>query len=247
MVTARAILALETSHEQGSVAVGARELPLVVEFSPGLVHARELQVRIDEALVRAGLERAELGLIAVSAGPGSYTGVRIGVAAAKAMAWGLGIPVLGVSTLEVIAANVTEPGPFAVLLDARRASCYGAHFECREDSSGRTTTVRLGPDRVCGPAAFLAELPAGRPLVGEGARSVPGTETFPRLAEEWGVAHARQVHALARVWWYEIIQGKRTAPEEFTDPHRLVPRYLRPSQAEERAQAEEQARAARRI
>ncbi|MEM7167768.1 MAG: tRNA (adenosine(37)-N6)-threonylcarbamoyltransferase complex dimerization subunit type 1 TsaB [Planctomycetota bacterium] len=234
----QAILAIETSHKQGSVALGdGTSAPFVVPFSPGLVHARELQPRIDEAVANSPFERTDLGLIAVSAGPGSYTGVRIGVATAKALAWGLGVPTLAVSTLGVIARNVTQPGDFAVVLDARRDACYGALFRCAETEPGTTTVTRLTEDSLAAPDEYLGQLPAGTPLVGEGRLTLPGVDQFPLLAPEWDVPQSAHVHALAQAQWTAIRDNTTPEPPEFRDPHELVPTYLRASQAEEMADA----------
>lgn len=234
----QAILAIETSHKQGAVALGTGEgAPLVVPFSPGLVHARELQPRIDEAVAGSPFDRSDLGLIAVSAGPGSYTGVRIGVATAKALAWGLGIPTLGVSTLAAIAGNVTQPGTFAVILDARRDACYGALFRCETANGGGTRVTRLTQDTLARPEDYLAQLPEETHLVGEGRHTLAGTDSFPQLPEEWDVPGSEHVHALAASQWQAIRSKEAPEPPEYTDPHDLVPTYLRASQAEEMADA----------
>lgn len=237
-MSAEFLLAIETSHRQGEVALGSRAIPNVVSFSPGLVHARELQPRIDEIFQQQSVARSELGLIAVSAGPGSYTGMRIGVSCAKAMGFALGVPTLAISTIEVIARNVTDDGLFAVLLDARRGACYSALFEGVEDDEGRVRIERRGPDTVSTPAELWASLPAGTPLVGEGCATIEGAAEYPRLAEEWDLPHARHLYDVARARWQEIVSGQAAAPPEFEDPHVLAPSYLRLSQAEEgRAQS----------
>ena len=82
-----------------------------------------------------------------------------------------GAKVVGVSTLAVIAQNVTQKGRFAVILDARRGSCFGACFERTQ-----TTVVRRSEDAVLPPETFLASLDPEMPLVGTGAGTVPGTE-----------------------------------------------------------------------
>ncbi|MEE8142106.1 MAG: tRNA (adenosine(37)-N6)-threonylcarbamoyltransferase complex dimerization subunit type 1 TsaB [Planctomycetota bacterium] len=244
--TGSVILAIETSHALGSVGLGP-VVPsqmgavgpsqgsgdfLLEEFPPGLVHGRELLPRID-ALFKRGLGRSQLGLVAVSAGPGSYTGIRIGVSAAKAIAWGLSVPVLGISTLEVIASNVKSDGEFAVVLDARRGACYGARFR---RAGGEL--IRLRADQVLPPARFFAELPESVPLVGQGARALPGGERYSELTQEWNLPRAEHVYKIAWQRWQAIQSGKEAAPIEYQDPHALRPAYLRPSAADEQFSAQ---------
>lgn len=228
------ILAIETSHAQGEVALGTAELPLVRPFSPGLVHGRELQPRIAEVFDECDAQAADLGAIAVSAGPGSYTGVRIGIACAKTMAWALGVPVLGVSTLEAIAANVTEAGAFVVLLDARRGACYSARFLATETEDGRVRVERETPDELGDPAELRASLDPATHVVGEGLRTLEGFESFSAFPEEWNLPRAKHVYHIARRDLVAIKNGRQPAPPEFENPHGLEPRYLRASQAEER-------------
>ena len=234
------ILAIETSHTPGSVCTGPGSGPATPTeevFPPGLVHAREILPAIDRVCAAAGVERGDLGLVAVSMGPGSYTGVRVGVSATKALAFALGIPSLGLSSLEVIAGNSTVTGEFAVILDARRGAAYSARF-CRDEGG----VTRLDADRIVPVAELLAELPEDVPLVGSGAGTLPGTEHRPRLDETWNTPRAAVVYELARERWRAIREGLSTAPEEYSDPRTLVPRYLRASEAEEqRARREREA------
>ena len=98
-------LAIETSDPRGSLALfdqeGVREEALI---SGDMAHAREFAVRIDDLLRRGGFTPRDLQGISVSAGPGSYTGCRVGVTAAKTLGIALRIPVVAVSSLEVMAA-----------------------------------------------------------------------------------------------------------------------------------------------
>ena len=242
------LLTIETSHTPGSVALARCDDTGVsvetITFPPGLVHAREALPAIERVVREAGIAPADLTHIGVSAGPGSYTGVRIGVAAAKTIAYATDAHVLGVSTLEVIAENVTTPGQFAVILDARRGACYGARFE--RDSHGELH--RRSADTVTAPAEFLATLPSDTHLVGEGAateteKGLEGTATFPRHPVEWDLPRAESVVAATRRRWRAIEAGEEARPAELDDPHTLVPNYLRASEAEEqRARREREAK-----
>ena len=90
-------------------------------------HSEKLMPLVDKLLQESGVEREQLQSIAVAAGPGSFTGIRIGVATARALAQGLAIPAVGVPTLEALAEGVTAPGALICpLLDARRNQVYTA-------------------------------------------------------------------------------------------------------------------------
>jgi tRNA threonylcarbamoyladenosine biosynthesis protein TsaB len=100
------------------------------------------------------IRTVDIGLVAVSRGPGSFTGVRIGVSAAKGLAWGLSIPVCGVSTLEAMAFQTTAPGLLICpVMDARRAQVYNALFEWRLGK-----LVRIIDDRAISLEDLTAEL-----------------------------------------------------------------------------------------
>ena len=123
------ILGIETSQARGSVAWAAPGSDGTVSitellFPVGLVHGREILPTIDALSERVPFDREEIGVVAVSVGPGSFTGARIGVAAAKALAWGLCARLLAVSSLEVIARGLLETerdGEPSPLLGAREA------------------------------------------------------------------------------------------------------------------------------
>lgn len=225
----RGILGIETSHSPGSVAIVHDDTIHASVFPEGLVHGRELFPHLDDLVAEIGMQREEIGIVAVSAGPGSFTGIRIGCSAAKALGWALGIPTIAVSTLEVIAQNVSIDGELAVLLDARRGACYAARFRREGD-----VVIRLGEDRCLPPAELFAALPPETRLVGEGVATIDGAGAFQRCEPEWNVPRAAHLCGLARAAWRDIESGRREPPPEFDDPHALVPSYLRLSEAEER-------------
>lgn len=126
------ILNIETATKNCSVAV-AKDAQ-VVSFkelaSDGYAHAEKLHVFIAEALKEAGITFNDLSAVAVSKGPGSYTGLRIGVSAAKGLCFALNIPLLSVDTLQVLASQVTiADGHIVPMLDARRMEVYSAVFD----------------------------------------------------------------------------------------------------------------------
>lgn len=127
------ILALETSAKAVSVAVVEDGIVLASAYQNiGLTHSVTLMPLMDNMLHNAGLTAADMGLIAVAAGPGSFTGLRIGVSAAKGLAWALELPCCGVSTLEAMAENARMfEGTVICAMDARRQQIYNAVFDCR--------------------------------------------------------------------------------------------------------------------
>lgn len=230
----RGILALEASHDRGSVAYCADDDAAPVEemLPEGLVHGRELLPRVEALRLRVGFRRDEIGLVAVSAGPGSFTGTRIGVAAGKAIAHALGAGALSVSSLEVIAANVEGPGEIAVLLDARRGKAYGARFRRAADGA----LERLDADALVDPETFVASLPDATRLVGAGARTLLTDEVrarFEMTPEEHDTPRASRLAALARTRRGEFESGSVPVPIEVGSPHALIPAYLRRTAAEE--------------
>lgn len=126
------ILNIETSTKNCSVAL-AKDGEMIVcrEIAEmGYSHAEKLHVFIAEILVEANLKFSDLNAIAVSQGPGSYTGLRIGVSAAKGLCYALDIPLIAIDTLEVLASQITiEEGLIISMIDARRMEVYSAIFD----------------------------------------------------------------------------------------------------------------------
>lgn len=124
-------LALDTAFDRTQVAVtdGRRVASWLVErMERG--HAERLIPMIEAALKEAGVAAADLGRIAVDVGPGSFTGIRIAVAAGRGLALALGVPAVGVTSLEAIAASLGEPapGPVLTVIDARRGELYAGLY-----------------------------------------------------------------------------------------------------------------------
>lgn len=125
------ILNLETATKNCSVALAKEGKTIVYKeiADEGYSHAERLHVFIEEVIKKAGISLNDLAAIAVSQGPGSYTGLRIGVSAAKGLCYALGIPLIAVDTLQILAsqANVSD-GLIVPMLDARRMEVYSAIF-----------------------------------------------------------------------------------------------------------------------
>lgn len=125
------ILNIETSTKNCSVALSQNgQLLLCKEIAEqGYSHAEKLHVFIDEILAEASIQFSELSAVAVSSGPGSYTGLRIGVSAAKGLCYALGIPLISIDTLTSLAHQVKQTdGCIVPMIDARRMEVYSAVF-----------------------------------------------------------------------------------------------------------------------
>lgn len=222
------LLAFESSAKAAGVAV-LDDGRLLAEYfqNSGQTHSRTLMQMAEDLLDNCDLTPRDIDACAVADGPGSFTGVRIGVAAAKGFAWGREIPCYGVSTLEAMARSAAcLGGVICCCMDARRAQVYNAVFErCGE------TLVRLREDRAISLDELCEDLQnIEKPifLVGDGAELCYTTllERLPRLTLL--PEHLRQQRAsgAALAAWEKIGQAA------CGNAAGLVPNYLRLSQAE---------------
>lgn len=231
------ILAFESSAKAASVAL-LSDGKLLAEHTQnsGQTHSRTLLQMAEDLLKSCDLTVQDVDAAAVAAGPGSFTGVRIGVAAAKGFAWGRALPCYGVSTLEAMIRGAAMcDGVYCGCMDARRQQVYTATYRVREGS-----LTCLSPDSAISIEELgesLKTLAEPVFLVGDGALLVDQTlkETVPglRLLPE----HLRQQHASG------VALAARAAMErgESGDAAALAPNYLRLSQAErERAQRQKE-------
>ena len=233
------ILSIETSAKACSAAVTEDGALLASAFQcSGLTHSRTLMPMVEGMLKNADLTLTACDAVAVAVGPGSFTGIRIGVAAAKGLAWAAELPCAGCSTLEAMAWSLAGfQGEVCAAMDARRHQVYNARFQVNG-----TAPHRLTPDRAIALADLVKELEGTsvpQIVVGDGAQlcydaltaaGIPAILAPPnlRMQSAWGVA--RMGLELART-------GQTVSPGE------LVPIYHRLSQAErERLEREEAAK-----
>lgn len=160
------ILSLETATKNCSVALSNDDTIIAVrEFAgEGYAHAEKLHVFIEEVVKEAGISFEGLSAVAVSMGPGSYTGLRIGVSAAKGLCYALNIPLVAVNTLKVIAAALRiESGLIVPMIDARRMEVYNAVYDKSLNEIRATTAEVITPEslsdlvgvvHLCGDGAF---------------------------------------------------------------------------------------------
>ena len=148
------ILTLDTATKNCSVALSENGIVLEsIDFNEGqFSHAEKLHVFIEDVCAKAGFSLQQLQAIAVSKGPGSYTGLRIGVSAAKGLCFGLDIPLISVETLEVLCrtyqmTNKVADSDFLIpMIDARRMEVYTAVYNQRNEKIKATEALILEPD-----------------------------------------------------------------------------------------------------
>jgi tRNA threonylcarbamoyladenosine biosynthesis protein TsaB len=237
------ILAFDTSGFAGSVAVLERELVLAEASLPAEQRsAQTLAPAIVEALRSAGVEAKQVRLVATSVGPGSFTGLRVGVTTAKTFAYAVRAEVMGVSTLETIAHQAPieglSPGvqEIQVVLDAQRKELFWGRFAVgplRERTAGLLALRRLAADRLVAAEEWLLQLNAEVVVTGSGLKKLQ-----QRLPSN--VVSARETTwepraaTIGQLAWRDYQLGRRD------DVWKLAPMYLRASYAEEKAMSARQ-------
>ena len=222
------ILAFETTAKAGSVALLEDGKLLAESYqNTGLTHSQTLMVMAEDLLKQCGKTVGDLTAVAVAEGPGSFTGVRIGVAAAKGLAWGGEKPCYGVSTPESMAISLGAwQGYICPCMDARRSQVYNALFLAE-----RGTLTRVTEDRAIALSDLEKELKnLEKPifLVGDGSNLCYNTllESVPGLV----LPPEHRMHQ--RASGVALAAAKKIAAGEAGDGNALTPNYLRLSQAE---------------
>jgi len=221
------ILAVETATLAGSVALVEDE-QLLGEITLELPrkHSERLVPSIEFLLDQHKLKPQELDGLAVDIGPGSFTGLRVGLAAMKGLAFSLKKPLVGVDSLEVLAQNLASAtGLLAPVLDARKGQIFTALFR----GQGEGWPVRVSEDWVLDPGDLAGRVTGPVLLFGEGARVYQGV-LGASLGERAGFAPAG--HDQPRAYHLARLARPRLLAGEGRDPDRWVPNYLRLSDAE---------------
>ena len=220
------ILAFETTAKSCSVALHDGHKLLAESYqNSGLTHSQTLMVMAEDLLKVCGKTAADVTHLAVAAGPGSFTGVRIGVSAAKGFAWGAELPVYGVSTLEAMALSLgIWEGHICCCMDARRKQVYNAIFLAEGGALTRITGDRaLSLEEL---QTELEHIDGPIYLVGDGAALAHQSLDLP---ERILPPEHRQHQRASGVALAAIEAMKRG---ESADGAALQPNYLRMSQAE---------------
>ena len=222
------ILAFETSAKAASVALMEGTKLLGESYqNTGLTHSQTLMVMAEDVLKQCGKSAQDVQAVAVAEGPGSFTGVRIGVAAAKGYAWGKEIPCYGVSTLEAMAESLgTYEGFVCPVMDARRSQVYNALFYVN-----RGVVERHREDRAISLADLkddLEHLDGPIYLVGDGA-----TLTYNTLKDSIDELILPPEHRMhQRAVGVGLVAARMAAEGLAPSGGELTPNYLRLSQAE---------------
>lgn len=231
------ILGLESSAKSASVALSEGGKILARSFqNSGLTHSRTLLPMAEDLLKNCGLTMADIDAVAVAAGPGSFTGLRIGISAAKGLAWARELPCAAVSTLEAMAQNLRHMDGCLIIcaMDARRSQIYNAVFLARGD-----TLERLCPDRAIAIADVAEEVKddsRAKIIVGDGALLCYNSLNELGIACHLAPEHLRMQDAVGVC----LCAEEAAASGALVSSAALQPTYLRLSQAErERLQREE--------
>lgn len=200
------ILGLDTSSRRGSVAIVEGKTVLGEISSDGAASfSRQLLGMIETLLASHGLSVKDLDAIAVAAGPGSFTGIRIGLATAGGISLAAGVPVAGVSSLEAVASAARAQGRIAAALDAGGGSVYHALFDVGGDGLTRITPDTFSP------------------------RAAVAGETAPRAGDGWPDTAALNVSVAAGA---ALRAGELLAAGAAMETLRAVPNYVQQSAAE---------------
>ena len=236
----RRILALETSGRLGSAALATDAAPArevggapgvhvvaVGQLSDDMRHASELMPTIDRLLKDQGWPADSITDVFVSIGPGSFTGLRIGVTIARTLGWSIGVRIVAVPTVDCLAFNALAaehpPSHVAVILDAKRSQVYAAAFDLHDGVYTKTIDAHLAD-----PRAFLARCPRPLAVLGEGVpqhqRVIDESGASVLDPSLWPAGAENVVH---------VGLGLADAGR-FTPPGDLVPLYIRRPDAEEK-------------
>ena len=222
------ILAFETSAKAASVALMDSTKLLGESYqNTGLTHSQTLMVMAEDVLKQCGKSARDVEAVAVAEGPGSFTGVRIGVAAAKGYAWGKEIPCYGVSTLEAMAESLgIYEGYICPAMDARRSQVYNALFRVEKG-----IISRVAEDRAIALADLKEELLTLEGpifLVGDG--STLTYNTLKDSVENLILPPEHRMHQ--RAVGVGLVAARMAAEGLAPSGGELTPNYLRLSQAE---------------
>ncbi|MDG1401411.1 MAG: tRNA (adenosine(37)-N6)-threonylcarbamoyltransferase complex dimerization subunit type 1 TsaB [Candidatus Binatia bacterium] len=238
------LLGIDTATSTGGVGIvraGDGESRILADDSrvAGRTHGAMILEQMDAALATAELELSEVDVFAVANGPGSFTGLRVGMATAKSLAWACGRPLIGVPTLEAWAGRAISIDDTAaagadqvigVVLDARKGEVYRAAFA---SDPGASQLRRILPEAVVAPEAcadsLLSLVGAGSTvrLLGDGPARY--TEAFSSLASLKQVPMDTLPPSGGAV---ASLAASRALAGDFDDPRRLAPLYVRASEAE---------------
>jgi tRNA threonylcarbamoyladenosine biosynthesis protein TsaB len=221
------ILAIDTATRVGSIAVVQGSVLKAQQIlNVSATHNQRLLPGIERILADAGWSLDDIDGFAVSLGPGSFTGLRIGLSIIKGLAWATNKPLAGVPTLDALAANVSfVPHKICPILDARKGEIYTAFYRQGDGGIPRRLTSYM----AIKPEKLLALISETTVLIGDGLLSY-GDYLKKELGNRLVVPppHLSVIHASSVAWlgWHRLRSG------EYDDVSSCTPLYVRPSEAE---------------
>ena len=229
MTSVPAILAFDTATSNCSIAItrgGWNDGQVVgsISFDSGVTHSRRLLGSIDWLLQTTEVRSAEIAAVALGTGPGSFTGLRIGMATAKGYAHGKGLPLIGISSLDGVAAAVRSEKLICVVMDARKKELYCCFYRCPSGGQAERCTEPV----VIPPAKLVELIEEPVTMAGDGVRvySDELSEMFAGSAEflPWiSSPRAENIGFLAS----DLLQKG-----DFLDLNQAAPEYVRSSDAQ---------------
>lgn len=219
------LLAIDTSSLVLSCALAEKDR-LVAEWTvqKRLTHSEQLIPHLDAMMKEAGVSKEDITAIAVSIGPGSFTGLRIGLATAKMAAYIWKVPIVGVDTLEALARNMEGAESFILPLeDAQRGNVYAALYGAFDEFWKEAPEEAAPIDDV-----IAAALRHGGPVIAVGECA----DTYKEKLESAGIRVAPARSRLARAGSVAAAAFARLEKGEKDDPLSLLPNYIRRSEAE---------------
>ncbi len=219
------LLAIDTSSLVLSCALAEKD-KLVAEWTvqKRLTHSEQLLPHMDEMMKEAGVEKKDITAIAVSIGPGSFTGLRIGLATAKMASYIWNVPIVGVDTLEALAWNMAKGDVFALpLMDAQRGNVYAALYGAFEDIWKEAPAEVAPIDEV-----IAAAVKHGGPVVALGECA----DKYKEKLLAAGIRVAPPQSRLCRAGSVAVAGFAKLERGEAEDPLKILPNYIRRSEAE---------------
>lgn len=233
------ILALDTTTRGGSAAVlDNDDVRAVVPGDRSRTHAERLPGELADALRQAGVAASAIELLAVAAGPGGFTGLRIGLAAMQGLALTLAVPVVGVSALDALAQTAAQPpglhaaarGLVGSWIDAQRGEVFGALYRARRADSGELPWEEIRPPSALSPDqtldAWSTAITGPITFIGDGATRYLADGTGLPAGHELWRGPTDLAPAIGRI-------GRRLAARGLAGPpHQLRPLYVRRADVE---------------
>jgi tRNA threonylcarbamoyladenosine biosynthesis protein TsaB len=212
------VLGIETSGNIGGIAVCEnKHIVITKDFGALMQHGKELIPTIADVLNQLGWKPKDIDLIAVDVGPGSYTGLRVGVTCAKALAYALNKPVVDVPIFDVIAENYTmDSTPICPIIDARRDHVYACIYKLEG-----IQRKKLSDFLVIQPSKLLSILPRPVTIFGDGVSS------YKDIFQQKDIFIDREEKALPKAEYVALLGEKIYESGHQCEINKLLPLYLR--------------------